>query len=140
MTVWYKDSFEKEAAEFNRAIDELLGAGGTDEQRNNLLNKLQSAYSAARPQMLTDNIWRGLKNTDSWGTLMMAHVKDVIKRNATINGQRTVLPVIKEIVGPRARCPIILQHGSYYTLIAGNTRLMVCKLLEIPPRVILLKI
>lgn len=140
MTVWYKDSFEKEAAEFNRTIKELLGKDATPEQINNLLNKMKDSYSSARPQMLTDSVWRGLRNTDSWGTLMMNHVKDVIKRNATINGQRTVIPIIKEIIGPRARCPIVLQHNNYYTLIAGNTRLMICKLLEIQPRIVVVKI
>jgi hypothetical protein len=99
---------------------------------------LRAAYRNGKLQTLTDSKWRDLDNTDSWKTDTLEKIQKAIKSNARSSGKRSIENVLKEFLTGSVRAPIVLSfnNGKNMSLIAGNTRLMVARMLGIKPDVV----
>jgi hypothetical protein len=139
MLTWYKDAFNNEVGEFERVVDDLTANRKSDAEWDMMFGKLKKSYSIASIKNLNDNIWSKIKNTDSWQATTINKVNKAISNNSKSSGNRDIYKVLKEVLGTRVRCPIVLDYASTYTLIAGNTRLMACRLIGITPKVIFVK-
>jgi hypothetical protein len=139
MTNWYKDAFNNEVLEFERVTNDLTADRESDDEWKMMFNKLKKSYNNETIKVLNDRVWAKLENTDSWSTTTINKVNKAILDNSEGSGKRDIYGVISEILGDKTRCPIILKNKSGYTLIAGNTRLMACRLIGIRPKVIVVK-
>ena len=139
MTNWYKDRFDNEVGEFERLVDDLTANRKTDAEWDAMFNKLKKSYGKAPIKVLSDTVWAKIKNTDSWSTTTIDKLNKAISNNSASSGNRDIYKVLSEILGNKPRCPIILESKSGYTLIAGNTRLMACRLIGISPKVVFVK-
>ena len=140
MTNWYKDAFNNEVGEFERVVNDLTADRESDDEWEMMFDKLKKSYNNEPIKVLNDSVWAKLENTDSWSTTTINKVNKAIFDNSKEgSGKRDIYDVISEILGNKTRCPIILKNKSGYTLIAGNTRLMACRLIGIRPKVIVVK-
>jgi len=139
MTNWYKDAFNNEVGEFERVVNDLTADRESDDEWEMMFDKLKKSYNNEPIKVLNDSVWAKLENTDSWSTTTINKVNKAIFDNSKGSGKRDIYDVISEILGNKTRCPIILKNKSGYTLIAGNTRLMACRLIGIRPKVIVVK-
>ena len=98
------------------------------------MDELQRLYAEASPRPLLNEVWRRLDNTDSWATKTPDDVEMAIVRN---RAPRDVSKIIDEYNTGKVRAPIILKYGRQYTLIAGNTRLMVARVSNVIPKVVI---
>lgn len=153
-TGWFKDKFSEEHGEFERTVsNDIIGSffrkGETeaewDARWEVAMKKIKKDYSKARLVELTDGIWKRMENTESWGTTDISKVDKAIRKNAASSKTRNIYNVLIEILGPEKRAPIVLRirgtprkpNGPFrYTLIAGNTRLMGSRMLDITPKVV----
>lgn len=123
MQVQYiKPDFNNELGEFQR-----LGIS---------LTLLRLAYAVAPLITLTDSIWSQLENTDSWYIRTPSDVQQAIQDNSASSGTRDIKPIVAALRSGRIDAPIILRQDPTYTLVAGNTRLMLCKLFKLRPKVV----
>lgn len=134
---WVKVKFEAEEGEFDRVATELTGTQ-PDEIWNSNFKKLKTLYSKSVLTNLTNSIWNKLSNTDSNKPMTMTQIKNAIRSNGDSSGFRDIYGVIGEIVSNSARAPIIILMNNKYILVAGNTRLMACRLLDIVPKVVII--
>lgn len=140
-TTWYKVSYTSELREFERVATDIAGVKLKNQQQwNATFTDLTRKYTTSAPVTLTDAIWRNLQDSDSWDTFTMSKIKQAIQRKRSSNANRDPYAVMKEILSGRPRCPIILHRENTYSVIAGNTRLMVCRMLEIQPTVVIVKL
>lgn len=134
MITWKKDPFRSEAGEFERITIEY----STDkkEVRENL-KYLETEYNKASKVSLVDSDWRKLENTDSFETDTMQEVYAALKRN---NAPRDVDRILRQYVSGSVSCPIVIKFGDgRLELVGGNTRLMIARVLQIQPKIILVK-
>lgn len=119
---WMKPSLDEEMDEFERTSKELN------------INKEQLIESFKDGELitLTDDIWRELKNTDSWKTKTMEDVKRL-----AIEYGKNLDSIIN---AKKLPAPIILKINNKFYLIAGNTRLMYSRANKINPLVYLIEI
>jgi hypothetical protein len=145
--IWYKTSFSKEKDVFIEVAKDFTPGVDLDNRRLTqvalkraqriTLAGLERAYNDATPKILTDSIWRRLSHTESYTTRTTAAVDKALAR---INRTTADLSnIIDEFNTGRIRAPIVLQYGNQYRLIAGNVRLMVARVGEIPPKVVFVK-
>lgn len=139
---WKKDPFQAEYSEFKRVADE---ASPNSKAALENLNYLKHEYGRSNKTILNDATWKKLGNSGSWGASTLDDLfsnlrKDGIKRN--------VSRIVNQFVGSgdvnnwsgTVSCPIIIQYADKYCdLVAGNTRLTMCRVLKIRPSVIVIK-
>jgi len=117
---------EEEHDEIYRAAKKL-GVDGEE-----LKNKIKSA----KPQRLSNEIWSQLQNTDSWE---ISSKGDVDKLSKEYNRDaESIREAFKN--GEPLPTPMIAKKGNEYTLIGGNTRLMVSKEMGIKPVVVIVEV
>jgi hypothetical protein len=134
MITWKKDPFSSEAHEFGRITAEYTP--DKKDLRNNL-GYLQTQYNKARKVSIIDSDWRRLENTDSFGTNTMEEVYTALKRN---NAPRDVDRILRQYVSGNVSCPIVMKFSdNRLVLVAGNTRLMIARVLKIKPKIILVE-
>lgn len=140
MILWRKVSFREEESEFDRLASDLA-AGLDDEVWNFTFNYLKKLYSKSSLKELSESIWTKLQNTDSNSpNLSIEQALYSIKENSLSSGTRDFDKVMDEIRNGKPRAPIIAKINKKYTLVAGNTRLMACRVLKVRPKVILMEI
>ena len=127
MLQWIKSDYKHERGEFDR-VSKHFGINP---------KKMEKVYSSSKPKKLTMDVWKDLDNTDSWN---IHSLKDV-EYFATMYG-RDYDKILMEILEPphTIYCPIVLLRGGDYHLVAGNTRLMFCRALQIQPQVVIVEI
>lgn len=139
---WIKPSFEKEEEEFTNHFFDWLkdtvikDSFDSNNDVDNFLVKIRSEYNDAKVQSLSDDEWSKMQNTDSWVIETEKDLFDTIipygrDKKQIINYS---MKPIKE--GGIVETPIVAYvdgHAPY--LVAGNTRLSVCKMLGIRPMV-----
>ena len=137
---WQKVRFDDESDEFDRVTSEL-SKGKSDSHWDMTFNQLKSNYSKSKLELLSENIWRNLGNTDSYKTDTIKKINAAIRANSS-SGHRDIYKVLNEILTGKPRAPIILKFSQRekFTLIAGNTRLMGCKLIGIQPKVVIIRL
>lgn len=125
---WTKVAFHDEMPEWRR----VAKASGIPEA------KLRQLYGTGKNVQLQPTMWRHLQNTDS----TQNHTETSLKR--VLSKVRDVDAIVHEYKTGKVRMPIVLCTGPHgkqsYTLVAGNTRLCVAKLLKIAPRVVLVTV
>lgn len=122
-TTWTKPDFNEEKNELIRQAKEL----------NIKTQDIFHAFENGKLISLTNTIWNKLKNTNSndknlnwklinsWKNKDVENIKKALKQNKII------------------QAPIILNHKNNYYCVSGNTRLSISKLLDITPKVWLIK-
>lgn len=135
---WKKVPYYDEKEEFRRTAKFF-----SDDPKsfNDNSKALEKFYNVANLTKLTEQIWRKLENTDSWETDTILKIQKAINVNSSSSGSRSIENVLKEFFNGSVRAPIVLQYdeNKSYTLIAGNTRLMVARMLNTPVNVVLVK-
>lgn len=120
--IWVKPNIEEEEEGFQRAAKEL----GLD------IEDMNQKASKGWTQQISKEIWSILQNTDSW---TVESIEDVEKIAAKNNKD---LEFIVSAIGKGQSLPspivVFLGDGIPY-LIAGNTRLMVSKMMGVTPEV-----
>ncbi len=145
MLTFRKTLFMDEASEFERVLEEktpstIRGSARAKSIRESLVI-LKKEYNKAQVNTLRDIVWRGLENTDSYPIKDFSSIQKAIMQNAGSSGKRLLWPILKEIEDGTVRAPIIMRYsGEPWTLVAGNTRLMLCRLLKVQPSVVMMDI
>lgn len=136
---WMREDFSKEKDEFSRVAADFSGNDRKALTENT--RQLESLYRQGKLITLSASMWRRLDNTDSWNTKTIKDIERAIRRNSKGSGTRSIEKIIREYISGKVRAPIVLEFngGKSYTLIAGNTRLMAARMLEIEPKVLLVK-
>lgn len=128
---WEKPSFNEELEEFERTAEEL----DLD------INSLKNAFENGELRMLPSRIWEKIKNTDSLKTDSFDSIVQVIqkyqKKDPEFERDWRGLKNSYNKKHPM-KAPIVLKHNKEFYLIAGNTRLMVAKVLGVTPFVYLI--
>jgi hypothetical protein len=139
MITYKKTKFEDEMDEFDRVVSEF--SNGTDEDWDSKFSQIKKIYAKSAKVNLSPIIWQKLENTDSYDTDTIEKIQKAVKSNTASSGKRDIADVIKEYNSNSVRAPIIMSYGGgkKYTLVAGNTRLMVAKMLDINPKVVIVK-
>ncbi len=138
MINYKKTKFENEMDEFDRVVSQF--SNGTDADWDYKMFQIKQIYATAGVSLISTSIWQRLENTDSYHTDTREKIMKAIKSNSASSGKRDIDSVIKEYESNSVRAPIILSYGvGKYTLVAGNTRLMVAKMMGINPKVLILK-
>ena len=119
---WHRPDLNEERGEFIRQARDL----------NINCEELMSAAKLSILIILNDSVWNAMKNTDSnadylsWHEVNQWGCKDVKGiMSALLN--RKSLPT-----------PIVLIYENIPYRVAGNTRLSICKLLQIRPKILLI--
>lgn len=128
---WTRTSFSDEKEEFLRTAKFFSDA----KQKNENFKILETNYKTAKLLPLNDRDWSKMQNTDSWDTDTLEKIQKVVKKVP-----RSVESVINEFFSGKVRSPIALRlgDGTLY-LVAGNTRLMVAKMLEVKPKLMIVE-
>ncbi len=125
---WTLPSYENEWEEFDRY-------GFSQEE----LNTIQEQFTQENLIVLTEDIWSRLGNTDSYDV----NDEDEVVGLAKSYGKNwKSIKKIKRILNRDGKmdAPIVLLQEGRYELVAGNTRLMLCKVLGITPQVLLVEL
>ena len=122
---WFKPSWEEEQEEFERSIEDL---NISDVSLEDLEDKFESGSLVS----LSDDIWRQMENTDSWDIKSIEdaeHYAEMYERDlgGLLKALRDKQPLPAPIV-------LMKPDGVPY-LVAGNTRLMASRALNITPKV-----
>jgi hypothetical protein len=119
---WVVPSYEDEIGEFRRYTDL-----GEDDMK-----WVRAQFTPDRLRPLTDVIWRSLGNTDSYDVRDEAEAVNLAEKyEKDWKSIKTRL-----LSGGSIDAPIILVRGGQYELVAGNTRLMMSRVLGVQPKVL----
>lgn len=131
---WKRVAYNDEAEEFERTTEEFTTEAANYKSN---LKLLQNGYRNAKLKSLSIYGWKKLQNSDSYSTTTIEDVQKAIKKNGE---PRNMLSIINEFLTGSVRAPIVIRlgDGSLY-LVAGNTRLMVARMLEIMPKVVIIE-
>lgn len=123
---WRKSLFLEELSEFKRVAYSFKLQ----------LSNLRDTYNNAPLSLLTNDTWEELNNTDSWDIKYPSDLTTLCK----IYNRDPSFILIQLKKDSELNCPIILKFKNEYHLIAGNTRLMCCKLLKVQPEVVIVEL
>jgi hypothetical protein len=142
---WVKPDFKTEEGEFTGHFfhwmeDDVLQTDlktYSDEDFNNFWNKIEYEYNNANVELLSDDEWSRMDNTDSWDIHTEDNLFIVIHCMWGRDKERIINYAIKPIKeGGVIETPIVAYaDGEPPYLVAGNTRLSVCRMLGIRPMV-----
>ena len=122
---WTKGSFSSEAAEFKRYTQDVRE-----------LAEITNTYNVASLSVLTDTMWKALENTDSWDTKTLDDIFRALKAN---NAPRNLERILQQFVAGEVAAPIVISSDEGMECLAGNTRLMVARMLGVRPKVVVVK-
>ena len=130
---WKRVAYNDEAEEFERTAEEFTQDKA--ELKTNI-KFLQTGYKIAKVKSLSDSDWKKMQNTDSYSTKTLESVQKAIKKNGE---PRNITTIINEFMSSAVRIPICIKLGDgVLYLVAGNTRLMVARMLDILPKVVII--
>lgn len=131
---WVKDRYEAEKREFERTAKEF--SDGDPKAIKENIKFLKSAYQKSSVVKLIPTNWSKMTNTDSWKTDTFAKIRNAFIRN---NEYRDLSRLSEQFADGKVSAPIAIKLGSgKLYLIAGNTRLMMCKALKINPNIVII--
>lgn len=147
---WVKPNFKTEEDEFTGHFfgwmeDDVLETNFenySNEDFDKFWDKIENYYNNAKVELLSDDEWLKMENTDSWDIHTEDDLFDTIHGWWGRDKDRITNYAIKPIKeGGIVETPIVAYaegHPPY--LVAGNTRLSVCKMLGVRPMVTKIKI
>ena len=79
-------------------------------------------------------MWSKLENTDSWDVSTIEDVDEIAHKYG-----RNYKKILVEMSATthKTYCPIVVHHKNKYHLVAGNTRLMICRAMQVDPMVVI---
>jgi cytidyltransferase-like protein len=115
-------------------VSELGEIDRTAQTFNVPINDLQYAFEAGRENILTDDVWSKLENSDSY---QIKNLEQAIKlANKYKKDWRSIVRAIQN--EKQLPLPLVLNYAKdKYYLVGGNTRLMFYKALGVQPIVLL---
>jgi len=120
--MWTMPSIEEEQ-------DELLR---TAKEWGISLLQLKHSFGKAKLVMLTNKDWKRLENTDSWKVKTLNQARKLAKSYG-----KDISPILEAFhTGHSLPAPIVLEYQGKLILVAGNTRLMLSKILHKSPTVL----
>ena len=127
---WVKPDYEDEEEEFELTASEI----GDDYEET--LSGLINGYWNSTIEVLTDEEWSQMENTDSWELSTEEDIYRIIGHYGR-SKERILKHSLEPIRnGGVVETPIVAYTENYPPyLIAGNTRLSACKVLGITPMV-----
>tara|TARA_R110000868_G_scaffold26777_10_gene102766 strand:+ start:7251 stop:7700 length:450 start_codon:yes stop_codon:yes gene_type:complete len=127
---WVKPDYEDEEEEFELTASEI----GDDYEET--LSSLINGYWNSTIEVLTDEEWSQMENTDSWELSTEEDIYRIIGHYGR-SKERILKHSLEPIRnGGVVETPIVAYTENYPPyLIAGNTRLSACKVLGITPMV-----
>lgn len=132
---WIKPELYVEEGELDRVAKVFYPPAFLAEHAQALTGVLQERFNATTPQLLSNEIWWKLQNTDSHD-VRVGHIEDVKEIIGTIRDWENIKTNFEK--GSTMEMPIIAKFpdGVYHT-VAGNTRIVVSKALGIRPMVVI---
>ena len=133
---WVKPNFKTEEGEFEdnflRWVEDYWD--GTDDE---MWDIIKESYNNAKIELLNDEEWRIIANTDSWKINSEEKLFKIIHSDYGRDKGRIINYSIKPIKeGGVVETPIVVYYENHPPfLVAGNTRLSVCRMLGIRPMV-----
>lgn len=129
---WTKARFDDEKDEFRRVEKELdLPYDG-----------MRYRYNTTSPVILTKSLWPKLENSDSWKVKNYFHLATLLK---AYNKPVENIGFLLDALLVKRVCPLPVgvvyadkDGNQKFALIAGNTRLCVCRIAGIQPRIVIL--
>jgi hypothetical protein len=141
---WIKPDLKTEEGEFTshflkwlKKISKVNFDNLSNEQFAHFWRELEITYKNAQMELLSDSDWSIMENTDSWDI----HTEDELFKTLHGLGGREKQRIINHSVKPIQEGGIVETPIVAYTknrppyLVAGNTRLSVCRMLGITPMV-----
>jgi cytidyltransferase-like protein len=115
-------------------VSELGEIDRTAQKFNVPINDLQYAFEAGRENILTDDVWSKLENSDSY---QIKNLEQAIKLATKYKKDwRSIVRAIQD--EKQLPLPLVLNYAKdKYYLVGGNTRLMFYKALGVQPIVLL---
>jgi hypothetical protein len=115
-------------------VSELGKIDSTAQKFNVPINDLQYAFEAGKENILTDDIWSKLENSDSY---QIKNLEQAIKlANKYKKDWRSIVRAIQD--EKQLPLPLVLNYAKdKYYLVGGNARLMFYKALGVQPIVLL---
>ena len=138
---WIRPDLDRERGEIERVLKEFLGQEPNEENIRNF----EIAVNNTTKVELSDEQWESLENTDSFHNVRPGHLEDVTNildasnQELSPKNRRDLKKHLGRFIGNTPiEAPIIVKNkdGKLH-LVSGNTRLMVCRLLGIRPKVII---
>jgi hypothetical protein len=124
---WKQSDFSYESDQFKKIAVEL---------KQDIKN-LEKNYKNASMAVLTDNMWSSLSNTESWNIKTAQEYVTIAKRKNK-NYRQIAFDLLH---ANKQHCPIAIRLAdNSLRLIAGDVRLMLCRLLKIQPKIVLMSI
>lgn len=133
---WEKPSLEREFGEIDRTAKEFSQAD--KDLYNKIMWAFKNQFDSARLEILTDDIWSVLENTDSFHELSYGDEKK-LSEIAEINKRPWKKKFSDIKTGASMAAPIIFKMNGRYHKVSGNTRLMIARVLGIWPKVIFIR-
>jgi hypothetical protein len=137
MEQWQKPNLEREFGEIDRTAKEF--SKGNKELYDKIMWAFKNQFEFARLEELTDEVWAQLENTDSYHDISGGEV-DKLSEIAAKNKRAWKRKSDDMKKGVPMAAPIIFQMGNRYHKVAGNTRLMIARVLGIRPKVVFIKL
>jgi hypothetical protein len=118
----------------DRELDELPGHSA---RLGFSIPEFVEAYKTAEVITLSPEDWSHLKNTDSnWPEVTVADVEDYRGHERDVSGIEKRMRFGEEVFAP----VVLFQEVQRPYLIGGNTRLMLCRALDVPPKVVAVRL
>jgi cytidyltransferase-like protein len=115
-------------------LDELGEIERTADEFNTPIPDIQFAFEKGRENLLTDNIWSKLENSDSYEIKNLEQAIELA--NKYKKDWKSIVRAIQN--EEQLPMPMVLNYGpGKYYLVAGNTRLMIYKALGVQPIVLM---
>ncbi len=130
---WEKPNLEYEFGEIDRTAKEF--SRGDKELYKQIMWAFKNQFDNAQLETLSDEIWSVLENTDSFQDLSEGEVEK-LEEIAALNKRSWENKLADMKKGVPMAAPIIFKMNGRYHKVAGNTRLMIARVLGIRPKVI----
>ena len=131
---WVKEQYENERGEFERAGRAVSNKNNKIIQEN--ITYLKDSYKKSNIVSLSDQAWQKMQNTDSWKTDTFTKILNAFSNN---NEKRDIGRILSQFEMEKIKCPIAYKRDdNVLVLIAGNTRLMLCRVLGIRPNIVII--
>lgn len=127
---WKEPTIEAEESDFEMLADQL----------DISLDKIKEAFDEGELKRLMPSVWDKLKNCDCKKANSFKDIVDLSQKLQKKNPdyKSNWKQFKKDFKNNKpVKAPIVMKYGDDYYLVAGNTRLMVAKLMDVSPAIYL---